>query len=369
MHTMLCFKFCRSALPCTISGGLLPPTAAVSRPFRSVSQSCRSVTAKQYLPQRLLLLWNQVQGQGAQINMQKATCHRFGPSESTPLLSRLAPPRILPFSSYHQRLKPPIRRSHATAHDASAIFLQPLDPSCRRQSIKRGFAISLPILTIYVLLYLLNLVPQESELGRRYMSTVARFWTYRRHEGFQNIFSLGTFITSQFTHDRLIRLMIDSVVLVGVASVLGSVFSCRTFFAVYVFGGFLAAAADCAWARLTSPYWSVTQAQLDQTLASIRLFAEAQTKINEFDTLSLLTMRGKKEILTKKGDVVEVKEVLRLVEIMYNNRPTVISWIRWTRPNWAASGSLVCLSMPPIRWVTSPFVWEKNRIHSDADVE
>ena len=133
------------------------------------------------------------------------------------------------------------------------MFVQPLDPSCRRQSIRRGFVISLPILIIYVLLYLLGLALHRFEQGRYYLDTVARFWFYTRQEGLQNVISLCTFVSSQFTHIGLAPLVMDSLVLVGIASVLGSVFNRRTFFAVYVLGGFLAAAADCAWAGATNP--------------------------------------------------------------------------------------------------------------------
>lgn len=381
---MLCLRFCRSAHPCTtILGGIIPPTPAISQPFKSVAQPCRSVTAKQYpqyVPFQRPLLSNHFQDHGAQNFVQKGRYHWSGPSESPLLLSRLAPPRILPFLSRLAFTQSSTRscliqnlinwRSHATAHDASAIFLQPLDPSCRRQSIRRGFAISLPILVLYVLLYLLHFVPQESELGRRYMSTVARFWTYRRHEGFQNIASLGTYVTSQFTHDRLQRLVIDSVVLVGVASILSSVFSCRTFFAVYVCGGFLAAAADCAWARLTNPCRNFTQAQLDQCSTFDRLLTEARAKLVKINPFSFFTEKGLNEIRTNKGDIAEdYKEFQRLKGVIDKHLPYVQNWAEWNVPNWAARGSLACLGMPPIRWASSLFFLHTNRVHSDADAK
>lgn len=380
---MLCWRFCRSAYPGSIAGGIIPPTAAVSRPFKSVAQPCGSVTAKQYLPyvpfQRQLLS-NHFQDHGAQNSVQKGRYHWPGPSESPLLLSRLAPPRILPFlsglavtqSSTRRYLirNPIIWRSHATAHDATEIFLQPLDPWCRRQSIKRGFAISLPILVLYVLLYLLHFVPQESELRRHYMSTVARFWTYRRHEGFQNIASLGTYVTSQFTHDRLIHLVIDSVVLVGVASILSPVFSCRTFFAVYVCGGFLAAAADCAWAQLTNPCRNFTQAQVDQCSRSHHLITETRAKVVKINRFSFFTEKGLNEIRTNKGDIAEDhKEFQRLIKVLKTNLLYARNWIVWNIPNWAARGSLACLGMPPIRWASSLFFLHTNRVHSDADAK
>lgn len=356
---MLCLRVCRSAHPCTIPGGVIPPTAAVFPPFKSVAQPCRSMTAKQYLPyvpcQRPLLS-NRFQDHGAQYSVQKGRYHRSG---SPLLLSRLAPPRRsflsgLAFTQSSTRRcllhNPIIWRSYATVHDASELFLQPLDPSCRRQSIKRGFAISLPILALYVLLYLLHFVPQEPELCRHYLSTATRFWVYRRYEGFQNIASLGTYVTSQFTHNHLRRLVIDSVVLVGVASILSPVFNRRMLFAVYVGGGFLAAAADCAWARLTNPCRNFTQAQLDQGPTLHRLLTETRAKQIKTNFRSFLTMKGLNEIQTNKGDIADdYKEWRRLGEINEKHTPFVRSWVEWNMPNWAARASLACLGMSPIR--------------------
>lgn len=233
--------------------------------------------------------------------------------------------------------------------DPTAIFLQPLGPSCRRQSVRRGFAISLPILIIYLLLYLLNFVSWNSKLGQQYKNTVVRFWSYQRHEGFQNVASLGTYVTSQFTHNGLIHLVIDSLVLIGVASILGSVFNRRMFFAVYVCGGFLAAAADCAWARLTNPSRNLTQAQINQVSTSASLINEALAKKAEIITSSqIFTYRGFVELLTnptehERKHSGEIEELRKQNKVIETNYPLVRDWHRWIKPYSAASGSLVCL--------------------------
>ena len=368
---MFCLKFGKSAPPYTISKVLFPPAAPYSTfttpgisKFASVEQSwhiCRSSTAKQYqscLPrQRLPSLSDRSQDLSAQNTTRKGIYHRVGPFRSTLSTSRLAPLRTLPLfsslaftpSSFGTCLKHniPCWRSHATVHDPAAIFLQPLDPLCRRQSVGRGIAISLPILLIYLLLFLLNFVSQESELGRQYTSIVTRFCTYRRHEGLQNVASL---VTSQFTHSSSIRLMIDSLVLVGVASILGSVFNRRTFFAVYVLGGFLAAAADCEWARVTNSCRSLTQLQIDQIDTTVCLINEAMAKMARLcPVLQISTMTDLVKYLTDLWRVVNSKEFSEQEDIFGKHAPLLRDWVRWTRPNWAASGSLVCLRMPSTR--------------------
>ena len=195
--------------------------------------------------------------------------------------------------------------------------------------MRRGFALSLPIIIIYLLLYLLNFVPQDSKIGRHYMSTVARFWTYRRHESFQNVANLVPYVTSQFTHNRFIRLMANSVVLVGVASILCPFFNRRMFFAVYVLGGFLAAAADCAWAQITNPCRSLTLYRMNQIRTACRLMDAALPKI--VDSLP------------------DMEESIRHLQVIVKYYPSVRDCLCWCRPNWAASGSLVCLRMQPTR--------------------
>ena len=259
---MLCLKLCRGTRLCTISDVLLPPTAALSRlatpgifRFNSVEQFgsiCPLVIAKRCLscvPQRRPPFpSNQCQDQSAHITTRKGTHHQFHSAQSAFSPPRLSPLRVLrshyPSASSptcsatqssirscltHQHLHV---RSQATVHNPIAILLQPLDPSCHRQSVRRGFAICLPILIIYLLLYTVNFVPQESKLGQQYKNIVGRFWSYQRYEGFQNVASLGTYVTSQFTHCCLTRLVLDSLVLIGVGSILSSVFNRRTFFAV-----------------------------------------------------------------------------------------------------------------------------------------
>ena len=203
--------------------------------------------------------------------------------------------------------KPPYWRSNARAYDPNASLLQPLDPLCRRPSIKSGFALSLPILIIYLLLYLLNFVPQDSRIGQHHISTIARFWVYRRHDGFQDVASLVPYVTSQFNHSRLIRLVADSLVLVGVASILWPFFIHRMFFAAYVLGGFLAADADCAWAQTTNPCRSLTQAQLNQILTAGSLIDAALAKIVDSSP--------------------DIEEFMRQQQVIKKYYPSVRDWI------------------------------------------
>lgn len=212
---MLCLKFCRSARSCIISDGLLPPTADLSRVaapkisrFKSVEQSWnifRPVIVKRCLscvPQRRPPLYlNQFQGRSAHhiVRISTTICPQLGLARSAFLPSGISPLKTL--RSFHEsasnptlyatqssikqcfKHKKPYLRTQATAHDPIAILLQPLDSSCHYQSVRRGFATSLPILIIYLLLYLLNFVPWESKLGHQYYGTFARFWIYQRREG------------------------------------------------------------------------------------------------------------------------------------------------------------------------------------------
>lgn len=302
----------------------------------------------------------QFQGQSAHDIARKAVHNRLSLAQSAHL-PRLSPLIIL--SSFYKSAatqsskRPSVIRNthvrfHATANDPVAIFVQPLDPSCRRQSVRRAFAISLPILMIYIILYLLNSVQWESKLGRQYKNTVERFWSYRRHQDVRNISVVGSYVTSQSVHSGLASLMIDSLVLIGVASILGSVFNRRTFFVVYVLGGFLAAAADCAWARVTNPCRSITQAQLQQIHASARLINAANAKVAQIlASLGISTIKDLIKLLFDprdlSKDLEEVKKQRKVIDTQY----TIIrDWDRWVRPNSAASGSLVCLCMLTTRW-------------------
>ena len=237
-------------------------------------------------------------------------------------------------------------RFHATADDPVALLLQPLDPSSRRQSVRRGFTISLPILIAYFLLYLLNYVSWESK--PEYKASIRYFWHYRRHEGFQNVASLVTYVTSQFTHDGFISMAIDSLVLIGVASILSSVFNRRTFFAVYVIGGFLAAAADCAWARFSNPCRRLTQAQVVQYNTSAILCKKASTKYQEILVSSkVFTMRGFRELLAHPWNFLTGygEELERQYKLWRKYYDQTTDSDRWVMPTRAASGSLVCLCM------------------------
>ena len=352
---MLGFRFCRSTPTRTISNAFLPPGAAVSR--RATPEVCRSVTTDPHLSclwlQRFPLLLSQYQNLSPRQSLWNTMYHRLSPSQTLQLPSRLTPPRlVLPsfsnsiFTKSSLRIclmpKPITWRSHTTAHEPYTMFLQPLDPSCRRQSIGRGFIISLPILIIYLLVYLLSFVLESTELGRHHLDTVARFWTYKRQEGLQDVAGLCTFVTSQFTHYRLAPLVMDSFVLIAIASVLGSVFNRRTFFAVYVLGGFLAAAVDCAWAWVMNPCQNLTQAQRDEISTSVRMIDEAVAKLNE--------LKSSRQPFTWKFYVENLTntELRSQVRIIQEQRPVIRDRLRWNELNLASSGSLICLSMLPI---------------------
>ena len=364
---MFGFRFCGITPTRTISNGFLLPGAAVAR--RATPEICRSMTADQHLPclplQRPFSLFlNQYQDLSPRQFSRNTMCHWLNPSQL--LQSRLTSPRLLLSFSNSAFTKSSIRvclmpktiswRSHATSHEPHTFFIQPLDPSCRRQSIRRGFIISLPILIIYLLLYLLGLVLPRTELGRQHLDTVARFWTYTRHEDLRNVASLCTFVTSRFTHRSPAPLVMDSLILVGIASVLSSVFNRRTFFAVYVLGGFLAAAADCAWARVTNPCQSLTQVQHDEILTTtVRVIDEATAKFNELrSSLKLFTWKAFVKFWTNPREFLEElakdpvhKESKRQLEIINEQYPIVRDWVRWNQRNGASSGSLICLSMLP----------------------
>ena len=403
---MLGFRFCGITPTRTVSNGFLLPGAAVTRP--ATPEICRSMTADQHLSclplQRpFSLLLNQYQDLSPRQFSRNTMCHWLNPSQL--LQSRLTSPRLLLSFSNSAFTKSPIRvcsprllpsfsntaftkssirgclmpkpiswRSHATSHEPHTFFIQPLDPSCRRQSIRRGFVISLPILIIYLLLYLLGIVLHRTELGRHHLDTVVRFWTYTRHEDLQNVASLCTFVTSQFTHRSLAPMVMDSLILVGIASVLSSVFNRRTFFAVYVLGGFLAAAADCAWARVINPCQSITQAQLDEILTTVRVIDEATAKFNELrSSLKLFTWKSFVKFWTDPREFFEKlakdpvhKESKRQLEIINEHYPIVRDWVRWNERNWASSGSLICLSMLSTHGSVSLHI---RGNHSDANVE
>ena len=363
---MLCVRSCKGARPCPVITALSRLATPEISGFKSVETSWNvfsPVTAQlqsSCVPHRCPPLpSNQSQAQNVGNIMRKDICYRIGLAQSAFLLPRIPPLKLLrsfykPASTQasirrcliHKNQHP---RFYATSSDPTAIFLQPLGSSCRRQSVRRGFAISFPILIIYLSLYLLNFVAWDSQLGQQHKSTVNRFWSYQRREGFRNVASLGTYVTSQFTHSGLVHLVIDSLVLIGVASILVSVFNRRMFFAVYVCGGFIAAAADCAWARLTNPSPSLTQAQLDQVFTSASLVKEALAEKAKIRIASqVFTMRGLVEVLTDPKEYNrkhsgELEELNKLNKVIETNYPLVRDWDRWTRPNSAASGSLVCL--------------------------
>ena len=366
MRIMLCVRPCIRARPCNITAALSRLATPEIFGFESVETSwnvCRPLTAKRHLSyvphQRPPLPSNHCQAQSVNDIPRKGICYRIGLAQTVLLLPRSSP-LILLRSFYNSAAtevsirrclihKNPHLRFYATVSDPIAIFLQPLGSSCRRQSVRRGFAISLPILIIYLAFYLLNFVTWDSKSGQKYKNTIVRFWSYQRHEGFQSVASLGTYVTSQFTHNGIIHLVIDSLVLIGVASILGSVFNRRTFFAVYVCGGFLAAAADCAWARFTNPSRNLTQAQIDQVKTSVSLINQANAKKAEIITSSqTFTYRDFVEFLTnptehERKHSAEIEELRKQIKVIETNYPLVRDWHRWTKPYSAASGSLVCL--------------------------
>lgn len=367
MRIMLRLISWRNERPCTITATLSRLATCETCRFMLVETPWKvrhPVTASRplscVLQRRPPLPLNQLQAQTAYEIPRKGIYYGFGLAQTAPLLPQLSPLKTLRSiyeSASTQALirrylihKNSCLRYHATASNPTAIFEQPLDSSCRRQSMRRGFTISVPIIIIYLLLYLLSIVPRESILRQQYDNTLARFWNYRRHEGFQNFASLGTYVTSQFTHGSFIRLAVDSLVLIGIGSILGSIFNRRTFFAVYVCGGFLAAAADCGWARLTNSSQNLTQVQLEHILTSVGLVNEASAQIAKIRISSqIFTIRSLIEFLTNpkefdrkfSGDLEEISKQVKVIETNY---PLVRDWHRWAMPNTAPSGSLVCLA-------------------------
>ena len=99
---------------------------------------------------------------------------------------------------------------------------------------------------------------------------------------------------------------------------------------------------------------SLTQAQRDELFMSARIRNEAVTKLIELrSSWQMDTWKGLFECYTHPKDCLEKlqkdkKEVARQQEIKRKHSPIVRDWVRWTGINWAASGSLICLSMLPI---------------------
>ena len=85
-----------------------------------------------------------------------------------------------------------------------------------------------------------------------------------------------------------------------------------SYFSAYVLGGFLAAAADCAWVWITNSSRRYTQAQRDQVLTSARLCDEAIAKIAQIHaSVKGLTMRGLTELFANSEKLSGINEELR----------------------------------------------------------
>ena len=132
-------------------------------------------------------------------------------------------------------------------------------------------------------------------------------------------------------------------------------------------GGFLAAAADCVWAQLTNPCRSLTQAQLNDTLTSVRMVDEATAKLTAISHEVWTKISFENPQVNPQALVNASDEMKRQREIIDKPYPFVRDWYKWNRPNWAASGSLVSLSMLPARPVSTLFSFRINRLLSDAD--
>ena len=166
---------------------------------------------------------------------------------------------------------------------------------------------------------------------------------FSKARGFSERCQFGYHITSQISHNGLIRLVIDSLAFIGVASILGLVLNRRTFFAAYILGGFLAAAAVCAWAWLTNQCRSLPPAQLDQVLTSVRMSNEAIAK-----QVKLITS-SEGSIMKRIVESLKNEEIRRQNKVIITYQSQVRDWDIWTRPNQAANGSLICLRMPTTR--------------------
>ena len=114
-----------------------------------------------------------------------------------------------------------------------------LDFRTLRWTLPRGLRLSLPILALYLLFYLVLLIPEDSSWRQRALSVAVQYGTYRKHECFQRLNSPITYLTSQFFHDNPKTLIVDSIALIGIATVLGPSIGAKTFFILYLLGGFI----------------------------------------------------------------------------------------------------------------------------------
>ena len=60
---------------------------------------------------------------------------------------------------------------------------------------------------------------------------------------------------------------------------------------------------------------------------------------------------------------------MRQLQVIKKYYPFVRDWIRWSRPNWVASGSLVCYVCKRLVGRLLRFSFHTNRIHSGANVD
>ena len=148
-------------------------------------------------------------------------------------------------------------------------------------TLPRGLRLSLPILALYLLFYLVLLIPEDSSWRQRALSVAVQYSTYQKHEWFQKLYSPITYLTSQFFHDNPKTLIVDSIALIGIARVLGPSIGAKTFF-IYLLGGFVGANVDCAWTWVRNPLRRLSGLEYDEKIREgQQLVLENQSKQKE----------------------------------------------------------------------------------------
>ena len=189
-----------------------------------------------------------------------------------------------------------------------------LDFRTLRWTLPRGLRLSLPILALYLLFYLVLLIPEDSSWRQRALSVAVQYGTYRKHECFQRLNSPITYLTSQFFHDNPKTLIVDSIALIGIATVLGPSIGAKTFFILYLLGGFIGANVDCPWKWVGNPLRRLSGLEYDEKIREgQQLVLEKQSKQKESRSKRLWDIfqkllddfkerREHPEIFRKKGE-------------------------------------------------------------------
>ena len=265
-------------------------------------------------------------------------CHK---SITTAVSSSLRQYTIRSFSGQSRLLNRQI-----TPPGTSLVLAQSFESSVLWQNLKRALWLSAPIIAIYFLAYLISSIPANYRLSRISTGIVDRFWNYKRCEWLQTGYSPITWITSQFAHDSPTLLAFDILALISVAIVLGPFVDGRTFFVIYLLGGFISANLDCAWTWATNPCRGASAEGYKQRVIEVNQFI-AEIKAGKSYRKSW------SEILSRKFDkkVVETpdqrkkrrEEAKEHVQGHLSKHRRFRDFRHWCQPNFGANGSLTCL--------------------------